>query len=56
MSLVADEFTASLPNLSPGERKIASIRAAALSSCANHLLSGAAPPDDMIPLIRPNSG
>jgi len=53
MSRVADEFTASLPQLSPGERKVASIRAAALSSCANHLLSGAPTSDDVVLLTRP---
>jgi hypothetical protein len=56
MSQVADEFTASLPHLSPGERKIASLRAAALSSCANHLLSGDPTPDDLSILTRPKPG
>jgi hypothetical protein len=56
MSQVADEFTASLPHLSPGERKIASIRASALSSCANHLLSGGTAPDDVAAMMRPKLG
>ena len=41
---VAQEYTASLPFLSPVERKNATIRAAALSSCANQLLAGNGPP------------
>jgi hypothetical protein len=44
MTDVAGEFTASLHNLPPAERKMASMRAAALSSSANALLSGAVPP------------
>jgi hypothetical protein len=44
MSDVAGEFTASLIHLPPAERKIVSRRAAALSSCANQLLSGGVPP------------
>jgi hypothetical protein len=41
---VAGEFTASLLHLPAAERKTASMRAAALSSCATQLLSGAAEP------------
>jgi hypothetical protein len=44
MSDVAGEYTASLIHLPAEERKIASLRAAALSSCANQLLTGDAPP------------
>lgn len=60
MSDVANEFTASLPNLPPVERKLASLRAAALSSCANQLLSGDVPfrprPGDLAALMRPKPG
>jgi hypothetical protein len=56
---VAAEFTADLPNLPPGERKAATMRAAALSSSANQLLSGAvAPrlrPGDLNALLRPSA-
>lgn len=41
---VAQEYTASLPFLSPAERRKATIQAAALSSCANELLAGNGPP------------
>ena len=44
MSDVAAEQTASLIHLPPQERKLASRRAAALSSCASQLLTGNAPP------------
>jgi hypothetical protein len=44
MTEVASEFTTDLENLPPAERKLASRRAAALSSCANQLLSGDVPP------------
>jgi hypothetical protein len=44
LSDVAGEVTASLIHLPPAERKIASRRAAALSSCANQLLTGDIPP------------
>ncbi|MEA2738361.1 MAG: hypothetical protein QOH05_1668 [Acetobacteraceae bacterium] len=40
MSDVANEFTASLGSLPPAERKLASMRANALSTCATQLLSG----------------
>ena len=40
----ASELTASIANLPPGERKMTSIRAAALSSTAHDLLTGAAWP------------
>jgi hypothetical protein len=56
---VAAEFTADLPNLPPAERKAATMRAAALSSSANQLLSGAvAPrlrPGDLNALLRPGA-
>jgi hypothetical protein len=41
---VAGEFTTSLHNLPPIERKMASLRASALSTSANNLLSGVSPP------------
>jgi hypothetical protein len=44
MTDVAQEVNASLKNLPPIERKLASRRAAALSSCANQLLLGNGPP------------
>jgi hypothetical protein len=44
MTDVAGEFTADLRNLPPAERRLASLRAAALSSCANQLISGEVPP------------
>jgi hypothetical protein len=40
MTDVARECTAELPHLPPAERRVASMRAAALSSVAQHLLSG----------------
>lgn len=60
MSNLAHEFTANLPNLPPVERKLVSLRAAALSSCANQLLSGEVPPraspGDLAALMRPKPG
>jgi hypothetical protein len=60
MSTVASELAGSLPHLSPGERKLTSLRAAALSSCANQLLSGdiSSPPrpGDLAALMRPRPG
>jgi hypothetical protein len=47
MAEVAGEYTTDLPNLLPAERKVASLRASALSSCANELLSGSAPGLDL---------
>ena len=44
MSDVAEEFSASLIHLPPAERHIASRRIAALSSCANQLMTGPIPP------------
>jgi hypothetical protein len=59
MSDVADEFTASIPHLPKAERWKASRRAAALSSCATDLLSGAIPPTlrpgDLGRIMRPNA-
>lgn len=53
----AAEYAAGLPRLLPVERKMATIRAAALSSAANDLLAGM-PPPRLIPgdpiLTRPN--
>ena len=60
MSDVANEFTGSFPHLPPAERKLVSIRAAALSSCANQLLSGEVSsrprPGDLAALMRPKPG
>jgi hypothetical protein len=44
MTHVADEFTASVPHLPPAERKLASRRAIALSTCATDLIAGTVPP------------
>ncbi|MDR3532582.1 MAG: hypothetical protein P4L90_18765 [Rhodopila sp.] len=59
MTDVAAEYTADIPNLPPMERKAATIRAAALSSCANDLLSGNAPPrlkpGALGAILRPNA-
>jgi hypothetical protein len=58
MAEVAKEFADSLPHLPPAERKMASMRAAALSSSANALLLGVSPPrlkpGDLGAIIRPN--
>jgi hypothetical protein len=43
MADVADELTAGIANLPPGERRAAGIRAAALNTTANHLISRAQP-------------
>ena len=43
MADVADELTAGIANLPPGERRAAGIRAAALNTTANHLISSAQP-------------
>jgi hypothetical protein len=55
---VAAEYTASLPHLPPAERRMATVRAAALSSAANDLLAGVTPPrlrpGDLTAPIRPN--
>ena len=40
---VAEEYAASLPRLPPAERKMATVRAAALSSAANDLLARLGP-------------
>jgi hypothetical protein len=57
MTDVAEEFTADLANLSPQERRLATRRVAALSNCANQLLSGDVPPPprpgDLAAIIRP---
>jgi hypothetical protein len=58
MTEVAGEFTASLPHLPPAARKMATVRAAALSSSANALLSGTVPPrlgpGDLAAIMQPN--
>jgi hypothetical protein len=41
MSVVAAEYTAGMANMTPAQRKDAAMRASALTSCANDLLSGA---------------
>jgi hypothetical protein len=41
---VANEMAAEIPDLPPAERKLATMRAAALSSSAHELLSGSVPP------------
>ena len=60
MSDVAGEFSASLIHLPPAERHVASRRIAALSSCANELLSGPIPPrlhpGDLAALTPPRPG
>jgi hypothetical protein len=57
MTEVAGEFAASVQHLPPAQRKLASVRAAAMSSAANTLLSGAGParlrPGDIGGLFRP---
>jgi hypothetical protein len=57
MTDVAGEFTADLKNLPPAERRIASNRAAALSSSANQLMTGTVPlrpkPGDPAAIMRP---
>jgi hypothetical protein len=59
MAKVAGEFTASLPHLPPVERRMASMRAAVLNSCASDLLTGPLPPrlrpGDLDALIRPKT-
>lgn len=59
MADVAQEFTASLPHLPPAERKIATMRAAMLSSAASDLLSGNGPPrlrpSDLAAIMPPNT-
>jgi len=41
---VAGEYTAGLSNLPPAQRRVASMRAAALSTTAHNLIAGAVPP------------
>jgi hypothetical protein len=59
MAEVAGEFTANLEQLSPRERKHASMRTAALSSTANALMSGATLPrlfpGGLDAIVRPGS-
>jgi hypothetical protein len=52
MTEVAGEFAAGLSRLPPVERKLASMRAAALSSSANALLSSASAPRDALTKAR----
>jgi hypothetical protein len=58
MTDVAGEFTADLQNLLPSERRMASRKAAALSSCANQLIAGNVPLPprlgDLAAIMRPN--
>jgi hypothetical protein len=58
MADVAAECTAEFPNLPPTQRRAASIRAAALSTCATDLLAGEVPPKiSPVPgaMMRPNA-
>jgi hypothetical protein len=55
MAEVANEFSASLPFLPPAERKSASMRATALNSTANILLSGPIPPRPSPATARPGA-
>jgi hypothetical protein len=58
MADVAGEFAAAIPDLPPLERKAATIRAAALNTAANALLTGDIPPDvipfNLAEMMRPN--
>jgi hypothetical protein len=60
MTEVADEFTASIANLPPSERKDATRRAALLNGCATELLSGTVPPrlapGDLAAFLRLDAG
>jgi hypothetical protein len=49
----ASEITASIPHLPPAERSAAAIRAAALGSAANELLTGVSPPRPCDPPMSP---
>jgi hypothetical protein len=49
----ASEITASIPHLPPAERPAAAIRAAALGSAANELLTGVSPPRPGDPPMSP---
>jgi hypothetical protein len=59
MMEVAGEVTGNLRNLPPAERKMASIRAEALRTCANDLIAGVVvprlQPNALKSLIRPNA-
>ena len=59
MTDVAEEYSARIPHLPPAERAAAAKRIAALSRCADALLSGNVPPrpqiGDLDALIRPNA-
>jgi hypothetical protein len=52
MAEVANDFTASLATMRPDQRRVASIQAAALTSSANALLSGAPLPVFDLPIPR----
>jgi hypothetical protein len=58
MADVAGEFAAAIPGLPAAERKAASIKAAALSTAANALLTGEMPPEiipfNLAEMMRPN--
>jgi hypothetical protein len=49
----ASEITAGILNLPPAERSAAAIRAAALGSAANQLLTGVSPPRAGSPSMPP---
>jgi hypothetical protein len=49
----ASEITASIPHLPPAERSAAALRAAALGSAANELLTGVSPPRPGDPSMPP---
>jgi hypothetical protein len=49
----ASEITASIPHLPPAERPAATVRAAALGSAANELLTGVSPPRPGDPPMSP---
>jgi hypothetical protein len=57
MTDMAAEFNVDHANLPPAERALSSLRAAALTTCANHLLLGPmpAPPRPADGIVRPNS-
>lgn len=59
MTDVAQEYSASIPHLSPAERAAAAKRIAALSRCADALLSGNVPPrpqiGDLDVMMRPDA-
>jgi hypothetical protein len=57
IAMVAAEVAAEIPNLPPNQRAEATIQAAAMKDCANHLLAGDVPPrlhpGDIAAMMRP---